>query len=203
MDVQPTPQPALHLLHGWWVASCPRLWLRARPTPRAAAAERAGGPAAARPDPRPAAAPPPTAPRYVQPRVNALADRLPATTVPLPPVTRLASVGLRQTRGRGSSPTAPCLHVPPGSGCWLTSHNCMAALARKGHPRPTSSGPAAPAPDPGDVGLGSSKVAAGKEPAAPALGRYRPQLCPGPLPASVLRPCGLGSQPHPSLKEGR
>ena len=23
MDVQPTPQPALHLLHGWWVASCP------------------------------------------------------------------------------------------------------------------------------------------------------------------------------------
>ena len=44
---------------------------------------------------------------------------------------------------------------------------------------------------------------AGKEPAAPALGRCRPQLCPGPLPTSVLRPCGLGSQPHPSPKEGR
>jgi len=79
----------------------------------------------------------------------------------------------------------------------------LAALARKGHPRPMSSGPASPALDPGDVGLGSSKVVAGKGPAAPALGRCRPQLCPGPLPASVLRPCGLGSQPHPSPKEGR
>jgi hypothetical protein len=205
----------------------PRLWLRARPTPRSGEGRTGSRPA---PLPRmPAQRPrrsrctsrsrrrrrhltpcPPqrrsasTGSASLRPAAGQrIGGRLAATTVPIPPATRLVGVGLRRTRGRGSSPTAPCRHVPPGSGCWLTSHGCMAALARKGHPRPPSSGPASPAPDPGDVGLGSSKVAAGKEPAAPALGRCRPQLCPGPLPASVLRPCGLGSQPHPSPKEGR
>jgi hypothetical protein len=54
MDVQPTPQPAaepappaaaepaLHLLHGWWVASCPGCGYEFAKRRRQERAERAG-----------------------------------------------------------------------------------------------------------------------------------------------------------------
>ena len=43
MDVQPTPQPALHLLDGWWVASCPDCGYELAQRRDQQQAERAGG----------------------------------------------------------------------------------------------------------------------------------------------------------------
>jgi hypothetical protein len=42
MDVQPSREPAMHLLHGWWIASCPDCGYEFARRRGQAAAERAG-----------------------------------------------------------------------------------------------------------------------------------------------------------------
>jgi hypothetical protein len=151
VDAQPPPQPALHLLHRWWVASCPTCGCELARRRHQQQAERAGHrrrcpvcrpPARSSPQHDPWPSPCRRCPSPAGPAPLPIATAWPTTHRTGAAATTLAAVHLWRGRWAPHATVSSFgLSPPAGPGALVDEpQGCMAAPARKGHPRPTSAG---------------------------------------------------------------